>query len=292
MKWSELDTNLIVQAACIAVERRVVWTALLASDLKIDYDEADRLINQMVELKVISQCNSYSDDFEHRVFFSTRDSVQTYLYTLGKLGEFTQADIDRYDFMRSIHHWKYWDGELQAFWNDTGDNPTAHADKFYTSRGQSKSIKHIHPQLAFKRSVYQRILYSTWAVGAIRNIFALMLIVFMIGISDPSLQAEELHANPLVQIGLLIVASIFWQPAWKKHLKSPIELYWVGDHFEAVFPDGTLDRKPDLSKVLFYNRKTQENGWVSLRPTSKYIGANWAELKESHQAWMDAQKEE
>ncbi len=292
MKWSELDTNLIVQAACIAVERRVVWTALLASDLKIDYEVADRLINQMVELKVISQCNSYSDDFEHRVFFSTRDSVQTYLHTLSKLGEFTQADIDRYDFMRSIHHWKYWDGDLRAFWKDTGDNPTAHADKFYTSRGQSKSIKHIHPQLAFKRSAFQRVLYSTWLVGAILVSLPLMLVVLMIEIGAESAQAEYLIDDPLVQIGLLIVASIFWQPSWKKHLKSPIELYWVGDHFEAVFPDGTLERKPDLSKVLFYNKKTQENGWVSLRPTSKYIGANWKDLNECHQAWMDAQKEE
>ena len=247
----------------------------------------------MVELKVISQCN---EDFnnEHRVFFSTRDSVRTYLYSLRKLGEFTQADIDRYDFMRSIQHWKYWDYELGLRWNGPGHNPTADTDKFYTSLGQFKSIKHIHPQLAFKRSTFQRVLYSTWLVGGICVSFALMLVVIMIEWRVESLHAEDLHANPLVQIGILIVTGVFWQLAWKEHLRSPIELYWVGDHFEAVFPDGTLDRKPNLSRILYSKKdvKTREGGWLSLSPTSKYIGAKWDGLKECHQAWMDAQKEE
>jgi hypothetical protein len=292
MKWSELDEKLIVRAACFAVERRVVWTDLLVDGLEIDYEVADRLINQMVELKVISQSNSYFDALEYRVFFSTRDSVQTYLYTLSKLGEFTQADIDRYDFMRSIQHWKYYDAELQIRWNGRpGHNPTADADKFY-NRWRFDSIKHIHPQLMFNRSAFQRVLYSTRLVGAILVSLPLMLVVLMIEIGAESAQAEYLIANPLVQIGLVIVASIFWQPAWKKHLKSPIELYWVGDHFEAVFPDGTLDHKPDLSNVLFNDSIIKKNGWVSLRPTSKYIGAKWARLKEVHQAWMDAQKKE
>ena len=288
MKWSELDTNLIVQAACIAVDQRgVARRDFFERKLKVNSDVAYRLIKQLVELKIISNTPN-----SHRAFFSTRHTVETYLAILRELGEFTQADIDRFDFMRSNHHWQNYDDEVDGFMDEK--NPIKTLDEFYRNLRKDKyeSLTHVHPQLAFKRSVYQRFLYSTWAVGAIRNGFALMLIVFMIEISDPSLQAEELHANPLVQIGLLIVASIFWQPAWKKHLKSPIELYWVGDHFEAVFPDGTLDHKPDLSNVLFNDSIIKKNGWVSLRPTSKYIGAKWARLKEVHQAWMDAQKKE
>jgi len=290
MKWSELDTNLIVQAACIAVDQRgVPRMDFFERKLKVNTDVAYRLIKQLVELKIISNTPN-----NHRAFFSTRHTVETYLKILSELGEFTQADIDRFDFMRSNQHWQNYDDEVVGFMDEK--NPIKTLDEFYRNLRKDKyeSLKHFHPQLAFKRSVYQRILYSTWAVGAIRNMLALLLVVFMVDIDtrEPSLQVGDLHANPFLQIGLLIVASIFWQPDWKKHLKSPIELYWVGDHFEAVFPDGTLDRKPDLSKVLFYDKKTQENGWVSLRPTSKYIGANWVGLKECHQAWMDAQKEE
>jgi hypothetical protein len=286
MKWSELDEQLIVKAACLAVDQRVVNVYFFHRQLKVTLEVASRLFNQLVELKIIS--NNRNDG---RVFFFNRHSVQTYLDILRELGEFTQADIDRFDFMRTIQHWKNYDHEAQFYANDE-ENPIAKLDAFYQNKHES--LKQMHPQLMFKRSVFQRVLYSTWLVGAIGVGGALTLVVFMIEWRVESLRAEDLHANPLVQIGLLIVSSVFWQLAWKEHLRSPIELYWVGNHFEAVFPDGTLDRKPDLSKVLYYQKdgKTREGGWLSLSPTSKYFGANWEGLKDCHQAWMNAQKEE
>jgi hypothetical protein len=123
-----------------------------------------------------------------------------------------------------------------------------------------------------------------------------MLVVFMIEIVYEWSHANDLHAT-LFQIGLLIVSSLGWQPFWKKHLRTPRELYWVGDHFEAVFPDGTLDTKPDLSSVEFPGGNLkgcdrEYNDWLTLVPANGYFGANGRQLVKSHQAWMNAQKEE
>jgi hypothetical protein len=87
-----------------------------------------------------------------------------------------------------------------------------------------------------------------------------------------------------------LALAIIWLIYWNKHRQSPKELYWVGDHFEAVFPDGKLDPKPNLHGVEFSEGKFKREDWLTLVPANGYFGANGRQLVKSHQAWMEAQK--
>ena len=287
MKWSELD-ELVVDAALIAVEQEGIKPAILQRELGIEYGRAGRLVDQLETLKIVTP---YSETEPRRSLFSKVEAVRVYLNELRSLEEFTQADIDRYNYMRSVDHWKEYEDPLLAL-NFLDDELSGEEIFNRLMNGNDSSVvERFQPQLAFKRSTFQRILYSTRAVGAILVGVALMLVVFMIEIVYEWSHANDLHAT-LFQIGLLIVSSLGWQPFWKKHLRTPMELYWVGDHFEAVFPNGTLDPKPNLHGVEFLEGKFKREAWLTLVPASGYFGANGRQLVKSHQAWMNAQKEE
>lgn len=287
MKWSELD-ELVVDAALIAVEQEGIKPAILQRELGIEYGRAGRLVDQLETLKIVTP---YSETEPRRSLFSKVEAVRVYLNELRSLEEFTQADIDRYNYMRSVDHWKEYEDPLLAL-NFLDDELSGEEIFNRLMNGNDSSVvERFQPQLAFKRSTFQRILYSTWVVGAILVGVALMLVVFMIEIVYEWSHANDLHAT-LFQIGLLIVSSLGWQPFWKKHLRTPMELYWVGDHFEAVFPNGTLDPKPNLHGVEFLEGKFKREAWLTLVPASGYFGANGRQLVKSHQAWMGAQKKE
>lgn len=287
MNWSELD-ELVMNAALIATEQAGIDPAILQRELGIEYGRAGRLVDQLETLKIVTP---YSETEPRRSLFSKVEAVREYLNALRSLEEFTQADIDRYNYMRSVDHRKEYEDPLLALKNFLDDGLSGEEIFNRLMNGNDSGVvERFQPKLAFKRSTFQRVLYSTWAVGAILVGVALMLVVFMIENVYEWSHANDLHAT-LFHIGLLIVSSLGWQPFWKKHLRTPKELYWVGDHFEAVFPDGTLDPKPNLHGVEFSEGKFKREDWLTLVPANGYFGANGRQLVKSHQAWMEAQKE-
>jgi hypothetical protein len=263
----------------------------LQQKLGIEYTRAWRLVRQLEALKIVTP---YDENEIQHTLFSKVDAVQIYLNELRSLEEFTQADIDRYNYMRSVDHWKEYEDPLLAL--NFLDDSLSGEEIFnrLINGNDSGVVERFQPQLAFKRSTFQRVLYSTWSVRTFWLSFAIISYIRMSGIGNKSWKVEDIFNELVFQIALLSIAVLGLHPYWERHLRTPIELYWVGDHFEAVFPDGTLARKPDLSRVLYHEKdgKTREGGWLSLSPTSKYFGAKWEGLKKCHQAWMDAQKEE
>jgi hypothetical protein len=287
MKWSELD-ELVVDAALIAVEQEGINPAILQRELGIEYGRAGRLVDQLETLKIVTP-NSETEP--RRSLFSKVEAVRVYLNELRSLEEFTQADIDRYNYMRSVDHWKEYEDPLLAL-NFLDDELSGEEIFSRLMNGNDSSVvERFQPQLAFKRSTFQRILYSTRAVGAILVGVALMLVVFRIEICYEWVYTSDLRVK-LFQIGLLIVSFLGSEPFWSKHLRTPRELYWVGDHFEAVFPDGTLDPLPYLNGVEFSGGKFKREDWLTLVPANGYFGANGRQLVKIHQAWKNAQKEE
>ena len=287
MKWSELD-ELVVEAARIVVEQNKIHIVNLQQKLGIEYTHAWRLVRQLEALKIVTP---YDENEIQQTLFPKVDAVQVYLNELRSLEEFTQADIDRYNYMRSVDHWKEYEDPLLAL-NFLDDELSGEEVFNRLMNGNDSSVvERFQPQLAFKRSTFQRILYSTRAVGAILVGVALMLVVFRIEICYEWVYTSDLRVK-LFQIGLLIVSFLGSEPFWSKHLRTPRELYWVGDHFEAVFPDGTLDPLPYLNGVEFSGGKFKREDWLTLVPANGYFGANGRQLVKIHQAWKNAQKEE
>ena len=293
MKWSELD-ELVVDAALIAVEQEGIKPAILQRELGIEYGRAGRLVDQLETLKIVTP---YSETEPRRSLFSKVEAVRVYLNELRSLDEFTQADIDRYNYMRSVDHWKEYEDPLLAL-NFLDDELSGEEVFNRLMNGNDSSVvERFQPQLAFKRSTFQRILYSTWAVRVFWLSFAFLFIIRAIAIGNKSWQAEDFYNELVLLLAFLSIAVLGLEPFWKKHLRTPMELYWIGDHFEAVFPDGKLDPKPDFSSVEFPGGNLkgcdrQYNDWLTLVPANGYFGANGRQLVKSHQAWMNAQKEE
>jgi hypothetical protein len=291
MKWSELD-ELVVDAALIAVEQEGINPAILQRELGIEYGRAGRLVDQLETLKIVTP-NSETEP--RRSLFSKVEAVRVYLNELRSLEEFTQADIDRYNYMRSVDHWKEYEDPLLAL-NFLDDELSGEEIFNRLMNGNDSSVvERFQPQLAFKRSTFQRILYSKRSSGAFWLTFAFTFIIRMTAIDNKSWQAEDLYNELVLQGALFLIAVLGLGPIWDKHHRTPRELYWVGDHFEAVFPDGTLDTKPDLSSVEFPGGNLkgcdrEYNDWLTLVPANGYFGANGRQLVKSHQAWMEAQK--
>ena len=292
MKWSELD-ELVVEAARIVVEQNNCNTTIWYQKLGIEYTQVWRIKRQLEALKIITP---YDENEIQQTLFSKVDAVQVYLNELRSLEEFTQADIDRYNYMRSVDHWKEYEDPLLAL-NFLDDELSGEEVFNRLMNGNDSSVvERFQPQLAFKRSTFQRVLYSTWAVRVFWLSFAFLFIIRAIAIGNKSWQAEDFYNELVRLLAFFSIAVLGLAPFWKKHLRTPMELYWIGDHFEAVFPDGKLDPKPDLSSVEFpggnlkgFDR--QYNDWLTLVSASGYFGANGRQLVKSHQAWMDAQKE-
>jgi hypothetical protein len=293
MKWSELD-ELVVEAARIVVEQNMIHIANLQRKLRIEYTHAWRLVRQLEALKIVTP---YDENEIQQTLFSKVDSVKVYLNELRSLEEFTQADIDRYNYMRSVDHWKEYEDPLLAL--NFLDDSLSGEEIFnrLINGNDSGVVERFQPQLAFKRSTFQRVLYSTWSVRTFWLSFAIISYIRMSGIGNKSWKVEDIFNELVFQIALLLIAYLGLDPYWKRHLRTPIELYWVGDHFEAVFPDGTLDPKPDLTRVEVLGGKLKGLGlsydeWLILVQANGYFGANGPKLIKLHQAWMNAQKEE
>jgi hypothetical protein len=293
MKWSELD-ELLVEAARTVVEQNEIHIANLMQKLGIEYTHAWRLVRQLEALKIVTP---YDENEIQQTLFSKVDAVQVYLNELRSLEEFTQADIDRYNYMRSVDHWKEYEDPLLAL-NFLDDELSGEEVFNRLMNGNDSSVvERFQPQLAFKRSTFQRILYSTWAVRVFWLSFAFLFIIRAIAIGNKSWQAEDFYNELVLLLAFLSIAFLGLEPFWKKHLRTPMELYWIGDHFEAVFPDGKLDPKPDFSSAEFPGGNLkgcdrEYNDWLTLVPASGYFGANGRQLVKSHQAWMGAQKKE
>ena len=288
MKWSELD-ELVVEAARFVVEQNEIHIAKLMQKLGIEYTHAWRLVRQLEALKIVTP---YDENEIRQTLFSKVDAVQVYLNELRSLEEFTQADIDRYNYMRSVDHWKEYEDPLLAL--NFLDDELSGEEVFnrLMNGNDSGVVERFQPQLAFKRSTFQRVLYSTWVVGAFWLTFAFTFIIRMTAIGNKSWQAEDLYNELVLQGALFLIAVLGLGPIWDKHHRTPRELYWVGDHFEAVFPDGKLDPKPNLHGVEFSEGKFKREDWLTLVPANGYFGANGRQLVKIHQAWKNAQKEE
>ena len=77
----------------------------------IEYTRAWRLVRQLEALKIVT---SDDENVMQQTLFSKVDAVQVYLNELRSLEEFTQAVIDRYNYMRSVDHWKEYEDPLLA----------------------------------------------------------------------------------------------------------------------------------------------------------------------------------
>lgn len=286
MKWSELD-ELVMDAALIATKQEGINPAILQRDLGIQYNRAGRLVDQLETLKIVTH---FDETEPRRTLFSNVEAVRAYLNELRSLEEFTEADIDRYNYMRSVNHWKVradpW-AWTQMF--DSSSIPSEDDGQLLIEK-KSESTDRIHPQIAFKRSSWQKALYYSWWPGLIIIELFWEIISVLIFLSENRFSLLP----PSIRVVLTIVGNLalafVWFAEWKKHLRTPKELYWVGDHFEAVFPDGTLDPKPNLHGVEFLEGKFKREAWLTLIPANGYFGANGRQLVKSHQAWMEAQK--
>lgn len=171
-------------------------------------------------------------------------------------------------------------------------SPTGSEDKDQSLiEKKSDSANLIHPQIAFLRTSWQKVLYYSWWPGLIMIELFWEIISVLIFLTENRFSLIP----PSIRVVLTIVGNLalafVWFEEWEKHRKTPRELYWVGDHFEAVFPDGKLDSKPNLHGVEFSEGKFKREDWLTLVPANGYFGANGRQLVKSHQAWMDAQKE-
>ena len=287
MKWSELD-ELVMDAAFIATEQEGINPAILQRDLGIQYNRAGRLVDQLETLKIVTP---FDETEPRRTLFSKVEAVRAYLNELRSLEEFTQADIDRYNYMRSVDHWKEYEDPLLAL--NFLDDELSGEEVFnrLMNGNDSGVVERFHPQIAFLRTSWQKVLYYSWWPGLIMIELFWEIISLLIFFTENRFSLFP----PSIRVVLTIVGNLalafVWFEEWEKHRKTPRELYWVGDHFEAVFPDGKLDSKPNLHGVEFSEGKFKREDWLTLVPANGYFGANGRQLVKSHQAWMDAQKE-
>jgi hypothetical protein len=286
MKWSELD-ELVMDAALIATEQEGINPAILQRDLGIQYNRAGRLVDQLETLKIVTL---FDETEPRRTLFSNVEAVRAYLNELRSLDEFTEADIDRYNYMRSVNHWKV-RADPWAWTQMFDSSPTGREDKDQSLiEKKSDSANLIHPQIAFMRSSKQKALYYSWWPGLICIEFIWAIFSFKFYLPDNRYFSPWIRA--ISSLAGYLALAIIWLIYWNKHRQSPKELYWVGDHFEAVFPDGKLDPKPNLHGVEFSEGKFKREDWLTLVPANGYFGANGRQLVKIHQAWKNAQKKE